>query len=351
MLTAMLVGRPASADPIADKKAQAARLAAQLEAKARAAEILTEQYNGARLKAGDAQANAKKAVQALAAAEATAKKAEVSLKQTAVQVYVHGGFLPMSENPSSPEEALDLGVRRKYMNVVADRQADALSESRVARADADRQRVALEAAEQSTRQALTAVESKRGAAAAAVKEQQTLLNQVKGELSTLVAAEQQRKAAEEARRVQARLATPAPASGGSAPLLNRSTGTAPTNPPPPPNAGAATAVAEAKKQLGKPYQWVGSGPDTFDCSGLTAWAWKAAGKSLAHYTGSQYSATARVAIADLQPGDLVFFGSDLHHVGLYVGSGQMIHAPQTGSVVKYDTIYRSDLVQSGGRVY
>jgi peptidoglycan DL-endopeptidase CwlO len=53
----------------------------------------------------------------------------------------------------------------------------------------------------------------------------------------------------------------------------------------------------------------------------------------------------------LQPGDLVFFGSDLHHVGLFVGNGQMIEAPSTGQVVRYASIYRSDLVQQGGRVY
>ncbi|MBA3653726.1 MAG: C40 family peptidase, partial [Actinobacteria bacterium] len=178
-------------------------------------------------------------------------------------------------------------------------------------------------------------------------------------------AEQRRKADEEARRVQAALAAarraapatasspnsaPAPRSASAAPV-NHNTGTAPVNPPPPPNKGAASAVEEAKRQLGKPYQWGGSGPDTFDCSGLTAWAWKAAGKTLSHYTGAQYNETARVAIADLQPGDLVFFGSDLHHMGLYVGGGQMIDAPQTGSVVRYASIYRSDLVQSGGRVY
>ncbi len=81
------------------------------------------------------------------------------------------------------------------------------------------------------------------------------------------------------------------------------------------------------------------------------WAWKAAGKSLPHNAAAQYNATARVDIDDLQPGDIVFFGSDLHHDGLYVGNGQMIEAPSTGQVVRYASIYRSDLVQSGGRVY
>jgi cell wall-associated NlpC family hydrolase len=360
-----LLAQPAGADPIATKKAEAARIAAQLEAKGQAAEILTEQYNAARLKAGAAEADAKRAAVQLAAADAAVLKSQGALKETAVHAYVHGGFLPLAQGSTRPDDALELSIRRKYVNVVADRQADALHANRDAQQDAAVRRAEVDQAKQASRQALSAVESKRQAAASAVGEQKALLDKVKGELGTLVAAEQKRKADEEARRVQAALAarqnTPAARSGtsggttggtSSAPaLLNRNTGTAPTNPAPPPNSGAAKAIEEAKRQLGKPYEWAGAGPDSFDCSGLTQWAWRAGGKSLSHYTGAQYNETARVAISELQPGDLVFFGSDLHHVGLYVGGGQMIEAPQTGEVVRYASIYRSDLVQSGGRVY
>jgi cell wall-associated NlpC family hydrolase len=66
--------------------------------------------------------------------------------------------------------------------------------------------------------------------------------------------------------------------------------------------------------------------------------------SLPHYTTAQYDATTHVSLSQLQPGDLVFFGSDFHHVGLYVGGGQMIEAPHTGADVRYASIYRSDLV-------
>jgi peptidoglycan DL-endopeptidase CwlO len=353
----VLAGRPAGADSVASKKAEAARIAAQLEAKGREAEVLTEQYNAARIKATGAADGARQAAQALAAADIAVEQAQGALKQSAVQAYVHGGFQAMMQNGNSPAGALELGVRHKYLSVVADRQADALHALRTARQDAASRRATLDQANQASRQALVATESKRMAAAAAVEAQKALLDKVKGELATLVAAEQKRKAEEDASRVKAALAarqaaaaSPAARTASGSPL-NHDIGTAPTNPPPPPNGGAATAVAEAKKQLGKPYEWGGAGPNTFDCSGLTAWAWKAAGKTLSHYTVSQYNETARVAISNLQPGDLVFFGSDLHHMGLYVGNGQMIHAPQTGDVVKYDTIYRSDLVQSGGRVY
>ena len=106
----------------------------------------------------------------------------------------------------------------------------------------------------------------------------------------------------------------------------------------------SAAVAEAQRQIGKPYQWGAAGPDSFDCSGLTMWAWGHAGVSLPHYTKAQYDATTHISISDLQPGDLVFFGSDFHHMGLYVGGGQMIEAPHTGANVRYASIYRSDLI-------
>ncbi len=106
-----------------------------------------------------------------------------------------------------------------------------------------------------------------------------------------------------------------------------------------PAPGASTAVAAAAAQIGKPYQWGASGPNSFDCSGLTMYAWAAAGVHMDHYTGSQYSSFPRVPLDQLAPGDLVFFGSDIHHVGIYEGGGVMIHAPHTGDVVKRTSIY------------
>jgi cell wall-associated NlpC family hydrolase len=114
----------------------------------------------------------------------------------------------------------------------------------------------------------------------------------------------------------------------------------PSSPPPAPSSRAAVAVAYARAQLGKPYVFATSGPNTFDCSGLTMAAWRAAGVSMAHYSGSQATAFPHVGWNDLQPGDIVVFYSDWHHVGLYVGGGTMIHAPQTGDVVKYAPAWR-----------
>jgi cell wall-associated NlpC family hydrolase len=113
-----------------------------------------------------------------------------------------------------------------------------------------------------------------------------------------------------------------------------------SSPPPAPSSRAAIAVAYARAQLGKPYVFATAGPNTYDCSGLTMAAWRAAGVSMAHYSGSQATAFPSVSWNQLQPGDIVVFYSDWHHVGLYVGGGTMIHAPRTGDVVKYAPAWR-----------
>jgi cell wall-associated NlpC family hydrolase len=125
------------------------------------------------------------------------------------------------------------------------------------------------------------------------------------------------------------------------------------------------ALQWAKTQLGVPYSWGGgdangptlgfvenaqitSGASTigFDCSGLTLFAWAHAGYALGHYTGAQWVEGVAVPQDKLRPGDLVFFATDtsdpttIHHVGIYAGNGQMIDAPETGSVVRYDNAFR-----------
>jgi cell wall-associated NlpC family hydrolase len=100
-----------------------------------------------------------------------------------------------------------------------------------------------------------------------------------------------------------------------------------------PGAGGV-AAKEACGLIGKPYIWGAAGPNGYDCSGLSLTAWGAAGVSLRHYTTWQWQTTKPVSRADLRPGDLIFFFRDLHHNGVYVGGGWMVHAPQSGDVVR-----------------
>jgi len=105
-----------------------------------------------------------------------------------------------------------------------------------------------------------------------------------------------------------------------------------------PGGAAGVAVRTACAQIGKPYVWGSEGPNSFDCSGLTLYAWKAAGVSLRHYTKWQWSDTRAVSRAELRPGDLVFYYSDLHHMGMYVGGGYIVHAPHSGDRVRMKKI-------------
>ncbi|WP_250287856.1 C40 family peptidase [Streptomyces atroolivaceus] len=102
---------------------------------------------------------------------------------------------------------------------------------------------------------------------------------------------------------------------------------------------AGKVLAFAAAQIGKPYVWGATGPSSYDCSGLTQAAWREAGVDLPRTTWDQVEVGTRVATADLQPGDLVFFYDDISHVGIYKGDGMMIHAPKPGANVREESIY------------
>jgi cell wall-associated NlpC family hydrolase len=109
-------------------------------------------------------------------------------------------------------------------------------------------------------------------------------------------------------------------------------------PAPAPTQAAQIAVDTALAQQGDPYEWGGAGPDSFDCSGLTMYAYAAAGISLPHSSNLQSTIGTPIADADLQPGDLVFFYSPISHVGLYIGNGMMVHARTYGSPVAVTSV-------------
>jgi cell wall-associated NlpC family hydrolase len=105
-----------------------------------------------------------------------------------------------------------------------------------------------------------------------------------------------------------------------------------------------TALRAALTQRGKPYVWGAAGPDSYDCSGLVLWAFAQEGISLPHYTGDQWNSGMHVSRADLEPGDLVFFFTDISHVGLYIGNGLMVDAPSTGQVVQVQPVFWDSFV-------
>ena len=192
-----------------------------------------------------------------------------------------------------------------------------------------------------------------------LRQRQAVLSNVKGELAQMMRAEEERQrreaaaAAELARQRQAAAAAAAAApssaaapSPGAAPAAPAAGGAAPAAPaaPLPSGGGNAAAASVAMQYLGTPYVWGGASPAGFDCSGLASYAFGQIGKSVPHYTGAIWAAFPKVPSDQLQPGDMVFFNG-LGHMGIYIGGGQMVHAPHTGDVVKVSSIGgRSDYV-------
>src|SRR5215203_3565573 len=160
-------------------------------------------------------------------------------------------------------------------------------------------------------------------------------------------AEERRRIAEEKRRAAAEARKEAEkASDNGAPTRSKSTSRSSsksssrsdTRESIPASTGSgrgATALAFAKAQLGKPYQFASAGPNSYDCSGLTSASWKAAGVTLPRTSQAQFGVGRAVSKSELAAGDLVFFYSGLSHVALYAGNGMVIHAPHPGSLVEY----------------
>lgn len=140
----------------------------------------------------------------------------------------------------------------------------------------------------------------------------------------------------------------APSAAESAPSEPTMASTAVTGPESGPQLTAATwrlaigtaVVTEGATRLGKPYVYSAGGPDAFDCSGFVRWAWLQLGVELPHNSVAMWDVVERIPFDQLQPGDIVFdsLGGPPSHVGLYVGDGMMIHAPNSGGVVRYDRV-------------
>ncbi|GAC1518228.1 MAG: C40 family peptidase [Acidimicrobiales bacterium] len=365
-----LSGGAAGADTVGDRRAQAQRLAAQLDALTQRSSQLVEAYNQAHLRLDQLNTKLDAAKAALGMTDGQLNGARSRVRDMAVESYMQGGGVKQLSLliPSSSNE---IGVRSTYVKSVTantNDAVDALHQAHVelshlqgtlvsAQADAAKAVAALQA---SQKQAADAEASTRAAYASAQAQLgEAVLAQAVADQTAASQARIERQIAAGHDPLPVRLvaqSSPSRSSSGST-GSGSSTGsggaTAPaasSSSPPPPSSGAQAAIAEAQRQLGKPYVYGGSGPDNYDCSGLTAWAWGHAGHSLPHSAADQYYGTTHVSVSQLQPGDLVFWGNPPHHVGIYVGNGQMINALHSGTNVRYESIYEESDLIGGGRI-
>jgi peptidoglycan DL-endopeptidase CwlO len=354
-LVPLVSGGRAHADPIDDKRAEASALQDQIDANGAKLDALSERYNGAQYRFEQAQAAADDAQQKLDATEARVAQLSEQVKQRAAALYRgvgQGG--PINLDVSSASRLISSS---KYSKSAAQHDIDLVKQLRSAERALHDQKATAEQAQADARDEQAQIGKAQAAVEAANAQQENLLSQVNGEIAQLVAEEQARREAEALAAAQQRYVDAA-AAAAAAPASTPQSGTGAgssrgsgggSGPAPAPSAnvpvnggGAATAIAYARAQLGKPYCYAGSGPACFDCSGLTMRAWGAAGVSMPHYSGAQYSMFPHVPLNAMQPGDLVFWGpGGSEHVGLYIGGGQMIAAPSTGDVVKIQAVWGS----------
>ena len=280
-------------------------------------DLVTEEYNQAQLRRGALDSK-------LRAAEANLQRSEVKLAHTrkrfgrAVrEMYMHPG-----SHLESFFGARDFGEYQRHSALagrVAMSAEGLLLQIRKVKAEETAATRSLRAQRDDARRVELTIDGKRREAASALRRTRAML--ADAQLATELAAERRSALSEASKLAAARITFAGPV-----------------------RASAAKAVQTAAAQIGDPYQWGASGPDRFDCSGLTMYAWASAGVSLPHSSRAQYASLPHVPLSEIAPGDLLFSGSPNHHVGIYKGGGVMINAPHSGESVREDSIYSRHFV-------
>jgi peptidoglycan DL-endopeptidase CwlO len=275
-------------------------------------EVVTEQFNEARETLAGQRATAEAAAAELESVTAQLAAAQQQVRGLARSAYTGSGLGSFQALLTS-DTADDFVDRMATLQLVAGHQNGILEQAAVANVAAAQAQAAAQQAAATAQEQYDAVAAQKAALEADIAEYRAAFDQLSAqEQQVAVAGHDDDRASRSVEREE-----PAP----SGPIVAGSS-------------AAQVAIDMAMAQRGKPYVWAGSGPGSFDCSGLTAYAFAAAGVSLPHSSRMQSQMGQSVSRDALQPGDLVFFYSPVSHVGIYIGNGQMVHAPSSGDVVK-----------------
>jgi cell wall-associated NlpC family hydrolase len=318
----MCTAIPAVAEPTtsSDKMAQAARVKAQVEALDVRVERAAERYNGAHEKHDKLVSEKAKAKKRVAKAENRIGDLQSHLNTRANDMY-RTGQLGVMEVLLGAKTFEQFAATWDVLKELNQEDASATSEMKVVRAEAKAAHAEVSAKEKSAAKQLKIMASNKAQVESQLAERKGKLAGIEAEVRILQAREE----AERAARAQSYSGG---SDGGSF--------------PPPQRAPRSEIISVARKYLGARYVWGATGPNTFDCSGFTSFVYRQVGVSIPRVSRDQINAGERVSRKDLAPGDLVFFGSPIHHVGMYIGGGMMIHAPSSGDVVKISPAFRSN---------
>lgn len=361
---------PANADQISDARAQAAAITAKIQATEGQIQALTAQVNAADYRLSQLQGQISATRAQMAKDQQTVTKDTSQLQAEAISDYTSSGTSSTTTQLFTSNMNAN-SIRSEYSAIATGDVTTTIDRLHTAQAQLQSTQTSLEQQQTQatdTRNALTGSESQ--ASALAAQDRQTLAS-VDANIQQLVAQQQAAaaaaaqaaataafnqkvQAAQAAAAAQAAQSSAGSTSDTSASGASGSGGGAPTvsdAPLPPLAPGAAGAVQAAEREIGVPYVWGGDTPAGFDCSGLVMWAYAQVGISLPHYSGAQYDDTTHIPLADIEPGDLLFYGpGGSEHVAMYVGSGSMIEAPYTGASVWITAVRTGDGFVGVGRV-
>ncbi len=325
---------PAQADPsLSELRTQAAQLRQQLDRLQVEQQLAVEDYDEAQQALEQATTNQVLAGTRLEDAQRSASGAASASAQRARAIYISGGTVGMAATVLEATSINDALTRWRALQTIVQGDAAAVRTSDSQVYDQAEQARTAEQARAQTRERQVRASRALARVQATLQEQKDLLAATDSRVVEL--AEAQRRQAEEAARLQAeQLAAQAGIDTGW------QSGALPAAP----SVIASRAIAAARSRLGAPYVWGATGPSTFDCSGLTQWAYRQAGLVIPRTSRQQYAGLPHVPLDQLAPGDLVFYATDvtnpatIHHVGMYLGAGLSIYAPETGDVVKIGAV-------------
>ncbi|MEV5848941.1 NlpC/P60 family protein [Streptomyces sp. NPDC051985] len=339
-----LLSQTANAAPSADGKPSMEEVEKKVDDLYRQAESATEKYNAAKEKTGTQRKQVETLLDDVARRTDRLNKAREELGSFAAAQYRTGASAPDTATfllADSPQDYFD---QTQLMSRLTSRQKDAVddyatqqSATMKKRQEAAKSLETLTETQDDLKTAKTTVQTKLASARELLSK---LTAQEKARLAQIEKQKQEaaaRKAAELAKQQAAAAAAAEQDTSSSSSSTSSSSGSSSSDSSY--ATKAAKAIAFARAQIGKPYVWGATGPGSYDCSGLSQAAWKAAGVSLPRTTYDQVNAGTTVSLADAQPGDLVFFYDDVSHVGIYIGNGMMIHAPKPGAYVREESVY------------
>ncbi|MCX4657446.1 NlpC/P60 family protein [Streptomyces microflavus] len=314
-VTVVMSAQSASADPLPDPNKKGVQ--AQIDRLYEEATQATEKYNGAKESADQLQEEADNLQEAVARKQGALNELRQQLGSVATAQYRSGGLDPSLQLllSADPDAYLD---KASGLDRLTARQSDTLQRFLS-------QQRALQQQRTQAGEKLNSLQDTRKELGSKKKEIQGKLAQAQKLLNTLTAKERATIAEKEER---------ANRSSERVDLGNETSASGIT----------AAAFNAAKSRVGMPYVWGATGPGSFDCSGLTSWAFRQAGVSLPRTSQAQANAGTRInSLSALKPGDLIIMRTDLSHVGFYAGNGQILHSPKPGAQVRYESIARSGM--------